>query len=29
MQVWCANLDDNIIDRSWRDVHLVQEATLD
>ncbi|KAH0838960.1 hypothetical protein FOPE_05570 [Fonsecaea pedrosoi] len=29
LSVWRANLDTGTIERSWREVHLVQEATLD
>jgi hypothetical protein len=27
--VWRANLDTGVVERDWREVHLVQEATLD
>ena len=29
LQIWRADFDSNTIDRNWREVHLVQEATLD
>ncbi len=29
LSVWRANLDTGMIERNWREVHLVQEATLD
>ena len=29
LKIWRADFDANTIDRSWREVHLVQEATLD
>ncbi|KAL6245714.1 hypothetical protein RBB50_007713 [Rhinocladiella similis] len=29
LDVWRANLDRGMIDRDWREVHLLQEATLD
>ncbi|KIW23790.1 uncharacterized protein PV07_11963 [Cladophialophora immunda] len=29
LSVWRANLDTGTIERNWREVHLVQEATLD
>ncbi|KIW16495.1 hypothetical protein PV08_06550 [Exophiala spinifera] len=29
LDIWRANLDKGVIDRHWREVHLVQEATLE
>ncbi|KPI42354.1 uncharacterized protein AB675_9560 [Cyphellophora attinorum] len=29
MQTWRADLDEGVIEKDWKDVHLVQEATLD